>query len=327
VKRAPRLGLVLVLALGPRAAAEEAPAPAVEKKPAAEQPELPPGIEFVRIPGTRVSLKRPHSMYLARNVSGLATRDGQITVVVTELQRPLSTARKYYSPEVVPAMGLVMIALSEVEIAGYPGFVAYLRQADRYAIWLAAFGDEQESVVVQGQAPFKQAPKVTETIHEMLVSAQWHREEIVSPFHGLDFELAGKLPLKYAVRVGTDIHLTRSGDLRKSADEVELVVSQHTGKIAKEKRDDFCKTQLEETPGVGLTSAAQQADVRIDGLDGCEMMVAGRDLAAKRDILVYQLLLFDVDRYYLFRGRVGWEQQFRFVNLLLETARSFKRRG
>jgi hypothetical protein len=321
VRRHGLLAAVAALALV-SAGAEESPA----------QKEAPKGskrpvVEYVKIPATRVSLKRPYGMFVARNYAGLATEDGAITVVVTELQRPLEDARKNFSPEIVPAMGLHMFARSEVEIAGFPGFIAYLRQGDKLAIWLSAFGDENESVVLRAQAPLAQAQKVTETLHEILVTAKWDREKIVSPFHGLGFELAGKIPLRPAVRLGADLHLTRDGKIREKPEEVELVVSQRPGRIPKEERDDFCRTQLEESPGIGLTSDAQQADVRIDGLDGCEMMVAGRDLGAKREILVYQLILFDVDTYYRFRGRIGWEQQFRFVNLLLETSRSFKRRG
>jgi len=181
--------------------------------------------------------------------------------------------------------------------------------------------------VVRGMAPVVSAKKVTDRVHDILVTARWEREETVSPFQGLDYELAGKLPLQFAVRIGSDLYFTRDGAVRTDPDELELVVGQRGRKIPKEERDEYCKTTLEGTPGVGLTSDAQQADVRIDGLDGCEMMAAGRERKSSTEILVYQLVLFDADGHYLFRGRVGWERQFRFSGVLLETVRAFKRKS
>jgi hypothetical protein len=283
------------------------------------------GQGYVRISGTRVSLKRPYGMVLARSFSGLQTPDGSVAITVTEVQRPFQQAALSYTKEGLAAAGVTLLGRDDVEISGQTGLIAYARQGE-IALWLAAFGNDKETVVLRATAPLSGAKKISDKIHEILATATWEREVDVSPFQGLDFELAGKIPLKFAVRLGPDLYFTRDGKVRTDPDEPELVVGRRERKVAKEDRDEFCKTTLEATPGIGLTSDAQQADVRVDGLDGCEMMVAGFEKHTKNEILVYQLILFSADGHYLFRGRTGWEQQFRFVGTLIESVRAFKRK-
>ncbi len=281
---------------------------------------------YVRIPGTRVSLKRPAGMHLSRTFAGIETRDGTVFVTVTELHRSWAQTSEDFEPEALAQAGIRVLARGDVEIGGQPGFIAYLAEGPSTAIWLAVFGDDVESVVVRGSAPAARAKQVNDKIHEILVSAKWERERAVDPFQGLGYRLAGKLPLRFAARIGSDLYFTRDGAVRTTSAQPELVVGQRAARVPAPKRNAFCKTAFEQVPGVEITAEPQQADVQIDGLAGCEMMAAGQERTTKADLLVYQVILFDADGHYLFRGRTGWAQRLRFTELMTESVRAFKRR-
>jgi hypothetical protein len=285
--------------------------------------------EYVRITGTRVSLRRPTGMVKSRDSAGLTTPDGKLRITVTEVHRPLADASKSYTEPELGKVGIRLLGREDLHIAERPGFIAYAAQGKQTALWLAAFGEGDESVVLAASAPLERAKEVSDLMHATLVSARWERDAELDAFAGLDWELTGTLRLKLAQRVLGDLTFTRDGSLPTDDtwDEPVLTIGKRAGRIEENARADTCREAIEKTNGVREVSGLEIAETSREGLPGCEMAATAIDQTSGKGLILYQVILFDGSGRYWFRGRVGVNKQYRYLPELLEMVKRFKRRG
>ncbi len=310
---------------------EPEPKPVAKPKPTRE-PRTAAGAakdgDYVHISGTRVALKRPKGMVKSRSFAGLETPDGQLRITVTELHRPLSEASNSYTEAELAKAGIRLLGREDMSIAERPGFIAYAAQGDSVALWLAAFGEGDDSVVLTANAPLANAKQVSDLMHETLVSARWERNAVLDPYDGLDWELAGELRLKFAQRVLGDLTFTRDGAMPGDAwDDPVLTIGKRAGRIEESARADTCREAIEKAPGVREVANLEVAEVSREGLNGCEMAATAVEATSGKGVILYQVLLFDGSGRYWFRARVGVNKQYRYLPDLLDAVKSFKRRG
>jgi hypothetical protein len=285
--------------------------------------------EYVAILGTRVSLRRPPGFVRTRGETGLSSVSGDIAIVVWELLQPFDDLQREHTKEELGRYGILLLGREELEIDGHNGFIAYALQragGNEIALWIAGFGTEQQSVLLHARAPKGQAKQVSDMFHETLVTARWALELPYDPFSGLPFVLAGKHRLKLARRVSDRITYTRTGSLDGAPGDPVLVVSHTPTSIPEDRRDELCRGALETATGVSEISIQGSEALKVDGLEGCEVVAfATRDSGDGR-LALYQAVLFERKGYYVFHGRVGSGLQYRFLSAFKEVVVSFKRR-
>ncbi len=299
------------------------PAPVVAERPQAAED------EYVAILGTRVSLRRPPDFVRTRGDAGLSSVSGDVAIVVSELLQPIDDLQREHTKDELGRYGILLLGREETEIDGHRGFIAYALQrvgGNEIALWIVGFGTEQQSVLLHAQAPKNKAKEVSDMLHETLVTARWDLERAYDPFSGLRFVLAGKHRLKLARRVGDLLTYTKTGSLDGAPGDPVLVISRTAKSIPEDRRDEMCRNSLENATGVADITIQASEVLKVDGLEGCEVLAfANRDPGDGR-LALYQAVLFDREGYYVFHGRVSSGLQYRFLSAFKELVQSFKRR-
>lgn len=318
-RSARRLGLlaaVLSTALPP-------PLPAAETGPEAED-------DYVAILGTRVSLRRPPGFVRTGNQAGLESVSGDVAIIVSELPQPFETLSSEYTKERLAPERIVLLAREPVEVDGHPGFLVYgvqLLEDQQIALWIVGFGTEQQSVLLQARTAKAQARKLSNMLHETLVTARWELERPYDPFAGLPFILAGKHRLKLAHRVRKRLTYTTDGSLDPDAPKRPVFIIAHAVRaVPEDDRTDLCQKTLEGMNGVSDVVVHANVEITIDGLPGCELLAYGTSERGSERLALYQVVLFEREAYYGFQGRVGVGLQYRFLPAFKEIVTSFKRR-
>ena len=295
---------------------------------AGEQPQAAED-EYIAILGTRVSLRRPPGFVRTRVHAGLSSVSGDVAIVVSELMQPIDDLQLEHSKEELGRYGILLLGREETEIDGHKGFIAYaLQRAEgrEIAHWIVGFGTEKQSVLVHAQAPKSKAKKMSDMLHQTLVTARWDLERPYDPFAGLPFRLAGKHPLKLARRVLDLLTYTRTGLLDGAPGAPVLVISHTAKSIPEQRRNELCRNSLETATGVAEVRIRSSEVLKIDGLEGCEVLGFADDDSGGGRLALYQAVLFDRKGYYVFHGRVSSGQQYRFMSAFKEMVQSFKRR-
>ncbi|MBI3097837.1 MAG: hypothetical protein HYY93_06260 [Planctomycetes bacterium] len=74
-----------------------------------------------------------------------------------------------------------------------------------------------------------------------------------------------------------------------------------------------------------ISSLASTDEIAVDGLAGFEQVVDAEDTKSGDPLVLYQVVLFDGDSYFLFQGRAAREQAAEVLPEFKAMARSFKR--
>jgi hypothetical protein len=88
----------------------------------------------------------------------------------------------------------------------------------------------------------------------------------------------------------------------------------------------FAVDRLYETAETRIATIRSNLEVTIDGLDGYEIIAEGEDSDSEIPVVVYQVMLFDGDSYYLMQGLVGMQQAEEYLPEFQAMAESFKRK-
>lgn len=289
-----------------------------------------PEPRYVRIEGTRVSLPELEGYVKSRESPGLRRLDGAVSILVTEVHRPYAELSEEHTREGLGRYGTLLLSRADVEIAGRPGFIAYAGREEggqKIALWIAAFGGAEESVLLRARAPAQIAKGISDSLHATLVGARWDPALEVDPLSGLPFKLPGDHALELAGRIGTVLKFTRDGkDTTDSLKDPLLLVQYQRERIPVEERDGFCEKALGDDKRFSETRLRGGSEIAVDGLKGCEALAYAKTEVSEELVVLYQAALFESNRYYSFRGRVGLTFQRRFVPAFAEIVGSFKRR-
>ena len=120
---------------------------------------------------------------------------------------------------------------------------------------------------------------------------------------GATFTVKESAGLRIAERKGNMCLLTRDGKApRPSSDDTFLMIGTARPKTPLKGRRKFAEQRLMSTGSTINVSIVEGRDVRIDGIDGFEFVADAIDTDINQPVVIYQVVLFDKERYYLMQG-------------------------
>jgi thiol-disulfide isomerase/thioredoxin len=149
---------------------------------------------------------------------------------------------------------------------------------------------------------------------------------INAPF-GVNFEVAENQLFKFAQKRGNFCILTRDGKSSQtaSADPYFLTGSSHQQSSIPD-RKKFAEERLRSTGGVSGISIAETNELHIDNISGYEFIALAKDTDLNRPVVIYHVMLFADNRYYIMQGFTPPEQRDRNIRAFREISRSFRRK-
>jgi len=285
----------------------------------------------IRVAGTRVSLVPPPDFVPSERFTGFAREGDGASIVVLEMPVPAAEATPALADSAaLSKRGMVLLGKEQaVSDGGHDGLLFHYRQAAaglQYRKWMFVAGDAKRVLMVTASFPEEAGEALSAALKRSVLSTRWHRGEGVAAAEGLSYSISEGGPLKLASRVSNNLLFTPGGTVPvKSVEEPYFVAGPSTFPVEIRDRKAFSASRLLRIDGVTDIGAAEPKVITVDGLEGYEIVTAGKDVKSGEPVTVYQVTLFEGSMYYLMQGIVGARNALAHVETFKRMARSFRR--
>jgi len=206
--------------------------------------------------------------------------------------------------------------------------VSQKAQGIEFLKWMAAVGDESETVLIVATFP-KQFEKCLSTpMKQAILSVRWDKTLKMDLFEGLTFEISGAGDMKIATKMGNNVILTVSGDFPpKSREEPMVAVGASVSedwKVPNQK--EFAMERLKLSDFAKGITVLKEEGVTLSGLPGRTILATGSDMQTGKEKFIYHTLLYTEDGYYLFQGVCPLKDKSKFQGIFHKILQSFKRK-
>lgn len=282
------------------------------------------------IPGTRVRLLPPAGYTPAQDFPGYGREAQGSSIVVTELPGPYAELAAGLSNSAeLKRRGMTLLGQEQVQVNGQKGLLLQIQQQAAgidFLKWILLLGTEQESVLITATLPKELEGTLSEPLKASLLTTQWDNRQPIALTDGLNFSLGESGELKPAKRLANAVLYTKGGVFPTAAiEEPIFVVAPALSRQAIADPEIFAKKRVMATEGTVGVALQSQKKIKIDDLDGYEIIAWGEEADSGAPLLIYQVMLFEVDTYYLMQGLVGRQEGEGYLPDFRAIATSFKR--
>lgn len=290
-----------------------------------------PQAQGASIVGTKVSLKPPDGFTPSPQFPGYSHESLGSSIMVTELPAPFAEASAGFSnPSQLMKRGMTLLSKQEVKVNGRGGLLVQVKQnafGTEYLKWLLLLGDEKETIMIVAMFPKELNDELSEKLKASVLTATWDRKKEISPTEGLNFTVNEKGDLKLAKRIANSLTFTKSGILpSKDVDDPLFIVAPSLSKMEIGNPEEFAKTRVLQTATIKDIEIEHLNKVTIDTLNGSEIVAKGEDKETGQPMVLYQVILFEEQGYFLMQGLISNRNRQPYVEVFREMARTFKRK-
>lgn len=300
-----------------------------------------------RVSGTDVSLIPPRDFREAKNFTGFENPKVSASIVVRVFRAGIGNFIAGVTDERMKAGGLTVLSRQKLEVDDKQALLLKAAQDNNgspYLKWILYFGDGSQSAQLVGEFPKDNESRVSSLIKNALLTAKFGArggdfgEDEAEPGEAarpdasaeklstLPFKITPAEPLKLAEVVNKVMMLTRTGryPIEEPGDPI-FVAGKAAAAVASADRKKFATERLKKTATLKDIEVGTVKEVTIDGLPGFEITARAKHDPTGRLLVLYQVMLFTDDSYYLLQGMGLLNADPGFLEPFQKTAQSFKR--
>jgi hypothetical protein len=284
---------------------------------------------YISFPTAGIKLIRPDGFDPATLFNGFQQTSSKSSVMVTTIPGSFSLIVDGFTVEQLQARGLTLKSKENISIDGKPGLLIQLTQAaygNEFTKWVVLFGNEQATKIVTAAFPTARADKLSALLKSVVLSAKL---DVASPSAisaDIGFTIAASDKVKSVPGVGKMLAYTKDGVIpAKSAADPLFIVAPSFSEVAISDKRQFAIQRLLKTAQTKIDAVPTTTAIKIDGLNGYEIVADAKDATSDTPLVVYQVMLFDDRSYILMQGLVGTKVRAEYLPAFQAMARSFKR--
>ena len=282
--------------------------------------------KLTKIAGTKCSLIPPVGFVAATTFSGFQDVETSSSIMINELPAPYQSLVDGLTADALKTKGMTLVSKQEIDFNGSRAKLINITQpanGTTYIKQMLVFGDTKGTVLVNGIYP-ETSKDIKAKIEEALLSTVYNAAQ--------DDDPAGAATFSIEVN-GTDLKLIKymSGSLLYSVDgkiptdKPTLIVGNSLAKIPAQNQKKYAEQRLKKLPGGELLSIREIKEIRVDNLEGYEIVANGKSKDGKPE-LIYQVMLFnDRGDYYIILGQAQEDFQHNLTTFK-KVAKTFKRK-
>lgn len=267
--------------------------------------------DYVRVPGTRVSIMPPPGFHRAQSFLGFVAspRIARISVAVTP--QSVIAAVAAATNEALAESGMKVLSREPMQVDGFPSqlvVVEHDSEMGPLVSWTLLFGNLHRHVRLMASCLQREREEFAEPLRAALVGARWRPREPLDPFEGLSFAIRGDTKFQFAERVTDRVTFTKDGVLPpQHPTDPALVIVETSETIFEGDQATYCAEQLDEATDFPELRVTHSNPIEVRRIAGCEAI--GQALLEGEPLLIYQAAIFGRRKLYLFKARVGWRGQ------------------
>ena len=282
--------------------------------------------KLTKIAGTKCSLIPPVGFVAATTFSGFQDVETSSSIMINELPAPYQSLVDGLTADALKTKGMTLVSKQEIDFNGSRATLINITQpanGTTYIKQMLVFGDTKGTVLVNGIYP-ETSKDIKAKIEEALLSTVYNAAQDDDPAGAATFSIDAN---------GTDLKLMKymSGSLLYSVDgkiptdKPTLIVGNSLAKIPAQNQKKYAEQRLKKLPGGELLSIREIKEIRVDNLEGYEIVANGKSKDGKPE-LIYQVMLFnDRGDYYIILGQAQEDFQHNLTTFK-KVAKTFKRK-
>jgi hypothetical protein len=286
--------------------------------------------KHVNVKGTKISVIPPDGWIAATNFNGFQKNELCSSLMVIEFPGPYSEVTKGFTEEGLKSKGIILSEKKSMMVNGFSGTYIFAKQSAygrMFGKYILVFGDEKKSILINGMCPIDLISKIGKEIEKSVFSVVYEAEKKVNPLENINYgiDVSGS-KLKFAKVISNTIAYTVDGLLpTRVNDKTTLIVGSSMGKVVLRDKKEYSINRMKKTPSVNEVDTKNVHPVTIDGLSGFEVIAYGENKKNKKPELVFQIMLFTDNMYYLMIGTANenFEENLKIFRSLSKT---FKRK-
>jgi hypothetical protein len=278
------------------------------------------------IAGTKYSLAPPDGFVPAASFSGFQHDSLGASIMLSEMPAPVRDMIKGFTAEALRSKGMILLKKEQIKFNCSEAAVFTVSQVARgtdYLKQILVFGDQKKSVLVNGIYP-ERHKGIEKDIRAAILSTTYHKDRATAPEEAV----------KFGIDVtGTEFRLTQnmSGSLIYTTDGKlpsagpALIVARSISKVSAPDKKNYTIGRLKKLPGFESAKIKEINPVKIDGLDGYEIVADGKG-NNDRDEQGYLVMLFAPTGDYFMLTGVSADNYEANAKLFKGIARTFRRK-
>jgi hypothetical protein len=258
------------------------------------------------VKGTHVILTAPKGFVVADRFPGFMSEETGASIMVSELPAPFTEVTKDFNAGGFKKQGMTLLSQTNASYGAHNGVLISAAQSARgvdFLKWLAVFGDDKTTYLVTASFPKEEEKDLSDVLKKSLTSARLSATD-ADPIDALTFRVSPTNDMKIAKIIGNGILLSKGGLFpAKSIDTPIFVVGASASKgLQIPDKKVFAESRLQKVATLRDVQVKTTEPIAIGGLDGYESTADALDADGGSKMIVYQVVLFDVDGYYAMQG-------------------------
>lgn len=260
----------------------------------------------ITIKNTKISLVPPADFTVATNFAGFQQDSSGASIMVLEIPAPFSEIAKAFTAEGLKTQGMDLLEKEELMLNGIPAILIKGEQpayGNTYHKYTLAFGSETESILINGTYQKEDETALGETIKSAMLSTIYDASKSIDPIESADFEIAlTGTDMVFAASIANSLLFNREGQIPATAtDKSAFIVAKSFSEMEIIDKKAFSENRLRQNP-ITIESIKSTEPIRIDGLDGFEIIAESKPDELGKVLELYQVTLFLDKQYYILFG-------------------------
>ena len=279
-----------------------------------------------KVAGTKCSIIPPEGFVPAANFSGFQNAENGASVMVSELPAPYAELSQAFTADALKSKGMTLISRETIDfnqgkatyltVSQAAGGTPYLKQ-------ILMFGDAGKTVMVNGIYP-EAAKAIAPRIKACLLSTVYNAAQAEDPLAAANFSIeTSGTHFKFAKYWSGSLMYSEDGKVPTEG--AMFIGTNSLGHAAAGDKKQHAIQVLMQLPNGEHTKVQKIEPVRIDDMDGYEIVAQGKNKKME-DELVYQVILYtDESEYFRLIGLASADQE-KNLAAFRKLARTFKRK-
>ncbi len=284
---------------------------------------------YVSIPATKVSLIPPEGFTPAINFNGFEQAKNNSSIMVVEVSSPFDKISKGFTEEGLKSRGITMRSKEDLIVNGYKGVFITSEQfayGSTFLKYILVFGNDTSTIIINGMYP-KDFQELGDEIKTSILSVVYEPGKETDPLESMNFEIdVSSTKFQFATMISNSLLFTVDGLVpTQSDDKTILIVGTSSGKILVEDEKQFAIDRMKEYPSFVKVESENINSITIDDVSGYEIVSYGQDDKTGEPEMVYQIMLFSDNLYYLIVGiaKDNFEEN---LEIFRTVSKTFKRK-
>ncbi len=257
------------------------------------------------INGTKVSLLLEEGFTQAVNFQGLQQTESNASIMAFSVPAPFAEIEKGMTADNLKKKGIEVIAIDQLQINGKSALLMTGKQFARdnyFRKYILVLDADKETVLLNGSIP-EELTSICSSVRKMMLSVIYNENQSTDPLANAGFSLdTTGTAFRFAKGSFNGLVYTFDGKMpTESKEKTNLMASKSHSEVVIEDKKLYCINRLKQAP-FEIDSIQEIQPLTIDGISGYSILADGKSKTTKQQQLVYQVILFSDQMYYIFMG-------------------------